>query len=145
MKFQIRYADQTDHIRLKSSWCKGGRPRKIPVRNESQRALLDEIRAFTVGKSKVSLIPAELKYVDQLHKYEYETQWAGLEKMHVLRHAYAQTRYLKLTGWQCLVQGGPHRQDMNSEDRGTDERTRLIIAEEFEHGREEITTVYLER
>jgi hypothetical protein len=145
MKFQVRYADQGDHIRLKSSWCKGGRPRQIPVRTAAQRELLDAIRTFTGGGSKVSLIPAELKYVDQLHKYEYQTQQAGLTKMHGLRHAYAQTRYRELTGWACPVLGGPSRTQMSPDIRKIDERVRLQIAEELGHGREEITTVYLGR
>ena len=145
MKFQVRYADQGNHIRLKSSWCKGGRPREIPVRTAAQRALLDEIRTVTGGGAKVSLIPAKLKYVEQLHKYEYQTQQAELSNMHGLRHAYAQERYLELTGWPCPVQGGPHRTAMSPVDRASDETARLTIAEELGHGREEITTVYLGR
>ena len=145
MKFQVRYADQGDHIRLKSNWCKGGRPREIPVRTAAQRELLDEIRTFTGGGSKVSLIPPELKYVKQLHKYEYQTQQAGLTNMHGLRHAYAQERYLELTGWECPVRSGPTRRALNPEDRKTDYQARMVVSSELGHGREEITTVYLGR
>lgn len=145
MKFQVRYADQGDHIRLQSSWCKGGRPRVIPVRNAAQRTLLDEIRAFTGGGHQVSLIPAELRYVDQLHRYEYQTQQAGLSKMHGLRHAYAQERYRELTGWDCPVRGGPNRDELSPEKRQLDYAARMTVSEELGHGREEITTVYLGR
>ena len=42
------------------------------------------------GGPDVSLISGELRYLDQLHRYEYQTQASGLRKMHGLRHAYAQ-------------------------------------------------------
>ena len=145
MKFQVRYADQGDNIRLKSSWCKGGRAREIPVRTTAQRKLLDEIRQFTGGGAKASLIPAELKYVQQLHRYEYQTQQAGLSKMHGLRHAYAQDRYRDLTGWNCPVRGGPTKKDMNPADQQQDYHARMTVSVELGHGREEITTVYLGR
>ena len=44
MKFQPSYADQKDHLRLKASWTKGGKPRSIPVRTEVQREMLRRAR-----------------------------------------------------------------------------------------------------
>lgn len=145
MKFQIAYADRGDHIHLKANWCKGGRPRDVPIRTPEQRSLLDEIRAF-VGKGEgASLIPAELQYVEQLKRYEYHTQRAGMSKLHGLRHAYAQDRYLKLTGWACPVAGGPSRRELDPEARKADFEARMEISAELGHGREEITAVYLGR
>lgn len=145
IKFQVHYADRGEMLRLKANWCKGGRQREIPIRTEAQRSLLEEIRQFTGGGPDVSLIPAELRYVDQLHRYEYQTQQSGLSKMHGLRHAYAQDRYLELTGWECPVRGGPARRELDPDALKTDFEARMAISAELGHGREEITTVYLGR
>jgi site-specific recombinase XerC len=37
IKFQPAYAMQGEHVRLKSSWTKGGRARVIPITNEDPR------------------------------------------------------------------------------------------------------------
>lgn len=42
IKFQPAYADRGDHIALKGSWCKGGRPRTLPITTTEQRAVLDD-------------------------------------------------------------------------------------------------------
>ncbi|EMB6072518.1 integrase domain-containing protein [Proteus mirabilis] len=42
---------------------------------------------------KGSLIPANRSYIQQRNAYDGQCQKAGLNKMHGLRHAYAQTRY----------------------------------------------------
>src|SRR3990170_3046404 len=39
IKFQPGYADQGDHIVLKGSWTKGGRPRAVPITAAEQRAV----------------------------------------------------------------------------------------------------------
>ncbi len=83
MKFQPSYADQKDHVRLKASWTKGGKPRAIPVRTEHQRAVLDKARALA---GFGSLIPSHRSYVQQLRVYEGNTTRAGLSNMHGLRH-----------------------------------------------------------
>ena len=69
IKFNVSYADQSNYIRLKGSWTKGGKPRTLPILKESQRSLLDEIRSFT----RSSLIRATDRYVDQMRRYERET------------------------------------------------------------------------
>ncbi len=145
IKFQVHYADHGDRLKLKANWCKGGRPREVPVHTAAQRALLEEIRQFTGGGPDVSLIPSALRYVDQLRRYEYQTQQCGLSKMHGLRHAYAQDRYSELTGWACPVRGGPSRRELDPTARKTDFEVRMQISAELGHGREEITTVYLGR
>lgn len=90
-------------------------------------------------------IPAELRYVDQLRRYEYQTQQSGLSKMHGLRNAYAQDRYLELTGWECPVRGGPVRRELDHDALKMDFDTRMAISAELGHGSEEVTTVYLGR
>ena len=142
MKFQPSYADQKDHVRLKASWTKGGRPRNIPVRTDTQREVLDRARAL-VGFG--SLIPSHRSYVQQLRVYEGNTTRAGLSSMHGLRHAYAQDRYEELTGWECPATGGPDNKSLTSEQRELDRDARLTISQELGHERERVTTAYLGR
>ena len=100
IKFNPTYAMQSDHIKLKSSWTKGGRARTVPITSTEQRRLLEEVKALARGGA---LIPPHLDYVKQLHRYERQIRNAGLSRLHGLRHGYAQRRYLELTGWVCPV------------------------------------------
>jgi len=140
IKFIPSYADKGDHLLLKRSWTKGGRPRVIPIRTDTQRSLLQDAHRLA---GKGSLIPGTKNYVQQLHTYERLTSRAGLSKLHGLRHAYAQARYQELTGWPSPNTGGPSRSDLTAEQRTIDERSRLVISEELGHSRLEITRVYL--
>jgi len=98
IKFSPSYAVQDYHIKLKPSWTKGGRARTVPIRNDDQRQVLKEVKAFAKGGS---LIPAQLDYVQQLNRYQRQLRNVGFSKLHGLRHAYAQQRYLELTGWRA--------------------------------------------
>ena len=139
MKFQPSYADQKDHLRLKASWTKGGKPRTIPVRTETQRDVLDRARTLA---GFGSLIPPHRSYVQQLRVYEGNTTRAGLSSMHGLRHAYAQERYEELTGWKCPAAGGPGSKSLTPEQRELDHQARLTISQELGHGREQVTAAY---
>lgn len=114
IKFQPHYADQKDHIQLKSTWCKGGRARTIPIRTQEQRELLNRARELT---GRGALIPAKLSYVQQMRKYEKQCLKVGLVKMHGLRHAYAQQRYHELTGWLAPACGGPASRQLTPEQK----------------------------
>jgi site-specific recombinase XerC len=142
IKFSPRYADQQDHIRLKPTWCKGGRARIVPIRTDYQRDVLS--RAHQLA-GRGSLIPSYLMYVQQMRRYEKHTQKAGLCKMHGLRHAYAQTRYQELTGWPAPANQGPTSKQLTQEQKQTDLKARLIISKEMGHTREQITATYLGR
>ena len=142
IKFIPAYADQGDHLTLKPSWTKGGKPRVISIRTKQQRGVL--ARAHRLA-GKGSLIPSNRNYVQQLRIYEGHTLRAGLSKMHGLRHAYAQRRYEELTGWKSPAAGGPLAKSHNLEQRETDHQARLIISRELGHEREQITAVYLGR
>ena len=142
IKFSPQFADQQDHIRLKSSWCKGGRARTVPIRTDYQREVLN--RAHQLA-GRGSLIPSHLMYVQQMRRYEKQTQKVGLCKMHGLRHAYAQTRYQELTGWPAPANGGPASKQLTSEQKQVDLKARLIISKEMGHTREQITATYLGR
>jgi hypothetical protein len=142
IKFSPNYAIQDDHIRLKASWTKGGRARTVPIRTDEQTALLEEVRALARGGA---LIPPERNYVEQLHRYERQLRNAGLNKLHGLRHAYAQRRYEELTGWKAPVAGGPAAKSLNEAQRALDRGARETISRELGHGREEISAAYLGR
>lgn len=142
LKFRVSYADQGDHICLRGSWCKGGRPRTVPVRTPRQRALLAEVRRVA---GDGSLIPGYLRYVDQLQRFKFATSRAGLSKTHGLRHHYAQWLFRRLAGWNAPAAGGPGLRQLTREQREIDRRVRLQISAELGHGREAITTVYLGR
>ena len=127
-------------IHLKPSWTKGGRPRSVPVRTETQRETLAGVAAFC---GLDSLIPRGLKFYEQRGRYEYQTRKAGLSALHGLRHAYAQQRFFDMTGQPCPALGGKRRRDMTSHERAVDDAVRLDISEELGHSRVDITTIYL--
>lgn len=139
IKFIPNYADQGDYIQLKASWCKGGRARTIPILNTTQREAL--AYAKTIAGSG-SLIPKHLKYYEQRGIYEKVTNKVGLNKMHGLRHRYAQQRYQKLTGWPCPHAGGSKQKDLTPEQKAIDKEARLTISNELGHGRLGIVTTY---
>lgn len=142
IKFSPAYADRGDHLTLKGSWTKGGKPRDIPIRTLEQRALVDRVRAM-VGNG--SLIPPSARYIEQRNKYDGEVKRAGMSAMHGLRHGYAQSRYLELTGRIAPAAGGPTLRELGAEDREQDNQARLQISRELGHERIEITAIYLGR
>lgn len=142
IKFSPDYADRNTFLRLKSTWCKGGRAREIPIQTDAQREVLR--RAHLVA-GKGSLIPSHLMYVQQMRLYERETQKVGLSKMHGLRHRYAQERYHTLTGRPAPACGGSSRNDLTEDERADDAVARCAISQELGHEREQITAVYLGR
>ena len=142
IKLQPRWADRGEHLQLKASWTKGGRERTVPIRTEAQRALLERAKQLA---GTGSLIPRGRSYIEQLRIYERHTANAGLSKMHGLRHAYAQQRYLELTGWPSPHAGGRGKEALTPVQQQIDLRARLTISRELGHVREQITAVYLGR
>jgi integrase len=142
LKIQPRWADRGDHLQLKASWTKGGRERIVPIRTAQQRALLEDAKKLAgLG----SLIPGSRNFIAQLRIYERHTANAGLSKMHGLRHAYAQQRYLELTGWPSPHAGGPSKKALTAEQQAIDQQARLTISAEIGHVRAQITAVYIGR
>ncbi len=142
IKIVPRLADKGKTLWLKASWTKGGREREVPIETAEQRDVLDRARRLA---GRGSLIPGPKRYVQQLRCYEGQCARAGLRRMHGLRHAYAQQRYLELTGWRAPVAGGPTRRQLTDEQRDRDQEARLQISQELGHSREAITVVYLGR
>ncbi|RDK10495.1 phage integrase N-terminal domain-containing protein [Cupriavidus lacunae] len=148
LKFQAKYAlsglpvNEVHEIKLKPSWCKGGRPRTVPITNEHQRTVLARAIALC---GNGSMIPKHLRYIDQLRRYVRAVKKAGLSKLHGLRHQYAQRRYQQLTGWLAPAAGGPIAAQLTPQQRIIDRVARLQVSSELGHNREEITAVYLGR
>lgn len=142
IKFSPKVADEGGCIQLKSTWCKGGKSRSIPIRTDEQR---DVLRRAHIVAGSGSLIPIHLMYVQQMRVYEKMTQEVGLSKLHGLRHRYAQERYQELTGWPAPACGGPVRDELIEEERLKDTVARYAISQELGHEREQITAVYLGR
>ncbi|SOC89914.1 Integrase [Ensifer adhaerens] len=142
LKFRPAIADRGDHIALKSSWCKGGRYREIPITHPKQRALLDEVRAVT---GDGSLIGQGRNYYQALKAYENQLLAAGISNAHGYRHAYAQWRYKTLTGWAAPAAGGPTVDRMTPAEAARDRDARLEISHELGHGRLDVTDTYLGR
>lgn len=144
LKFQPAFATngQNDAISLKASWCKGGRPRTVPITSQQQRDVL--ARAHALAGSG-SLIPPDKSYKAWLSTYKEATRAIGAHKLHGLRHAYAQQRFEALTGFKSPAAGGPSRSELTAEQKAADYAARMQISSELGHGREEITAVYLGR
>ena len=77
LKIQLTWADRGDTLLLKASWTKGGREREIPIRNAEQRELLDAAKQLT---GKGSLIPGDRTYEQQLRRFEYQCERAGIHR-----------------------------------------------------------------
>ena len=142
LKFQPSYADQGDFLLMKSSWCKGGRPRRIPITTAKQRRILSDCHRVA---GKGSMIPQDKQYASYLSSFEKYCARAGIRNVHGLRHKYAQVMYRKLTGWDCPKDGGPKRRQMTATQKQQDYAARMTISEALGHGREKITAVYLGR
>ncbi len=142
IKFRPNYAIKADHIKLKASWTKGGRARTVPILNDEQRVLLDEVKALAKGGA---LIPPDQNYIEQQNHYDAQVRSAGIKNPHGLRHNYAQRRYEELTGWKAPVAGGPTLRSFTKDQRARDRGARETIAQELGHSREHISASYLGR
>jgi len=142
IKIRPGWADQGNALRLKASWTKGGRERELPIRTEAQRAVLNEAKKLAAGGS---LIPSESNYREQLKAFKAECKRVGINRVHGLRHRYAQMRYLEKTGWECPARGGPTAKQLTPEQRSIDQRARLETSLELGHGRAQVTANYLGR
>ncbi len=78
--FQPDYADRSDHIVLKSSWTKGGKPRTLRITTPEQRRVLNEAHALA---GTGSMIPAHKTYIQQRHRQVVE-RFVDFQHRHTL-------------------------------------------------------------
>lgn len=101
LKIKPIMADRGDHLSLLGSWCKGNRPRDIPIRTEEQRYWLEEAKRY-VGRYDRSLIPAEQSYIR--HRYIYDKALQKVEiRSHGLRHAYAGSKRCLFRRYSIII------------------------------------------
>jgi hypothetical protein len=136
------WADRGDLLVLKDTWTKGGREREVPIRTAEQRRVLDKAKQLA---GNGSLIPKEMRYIDQLKRFEAQCAKVGIHHVHGLRHHYAQDRYRELTGWECPANGGPKSKELTPEQKKIDHEARMTLTHELGHGREQITAQYVGR
>jgi len=141
IKFQHNYAVRGDTLVLKASWCKGGKERTIPINTSEQRQALEYVKQ--VSPYTGCLIPAHKNYIGQLKTYENETSRVKLNRMHGLRHQYAQDQFKRISGYECPVRGGVARKDMTFEQREVDSKYRIELSKVLGHERMQITAVYI--
>ena len=141
LKIQPGRADRGNRLVLEGSWCKNGRDhREIAIKTPEQRQAVDFAKEVA-GKGG-SLIPPSLSYVQYRDgEFRHACDQAGLNRTHGMRHAWAQDRYLALTGWECPVRGGPTRDQMTPDQVDIDRYARRVIAEDLGHGRPGITNL----
>ena len=142
IKIQPAWADRGSKLVLRPSWCKGGRSREIPIRTSEQRQLLIEAKRLA---GRGSLIPPDLKFVEQLNRFKHQCSVAGIHRVHGHRHAYAQARYFELTGWKAPAAGGPSARILSIAQKALDREARLTVSRELGHEREQVTAIYLGR
>lgn len=143
IKFRPAEADRGDHIALRGSWCKNGRPRTIPIRTAAQRDALDQAKALARFQGHPSMIPASRSYVQQVKVWERDMQQAGFSGTHGARNKYAADRYKELTGRECVARGGIHPRDMSKQQYRQDREARQVISREMGHERLDVIAVYL--
>ncbi len=141
IKFQHNYAVRDNAIVLKASWCKGGKERTVPIDTPEQRQALEYVKQISPYTG--CLIPAHKNYIGQLKTYEHETSRVKLNKMHGLRHQYAQDQFKRISGYDCPVRGGKSRKDMSHSERQIDNKHRIELSKVLGHERMQITAVYI--
>lgn len=142
LKFRVATADRGAAVALTASWCKGGRPRIVPVVHTRQRDLLDEVHRVC---GDGSLVPAGMSYIQYRKAVEKATLEAGVRNMHKHRHWYACWRYRTLAGIEPPALGGPVHDDLPVAQRLAIDAIRLQISRELGHGRIDVTDAYLGR
>jgi site-specific recombinase XerD len=155
----IETAERTGEIRIEKT--KGNRPRTVPVSEKALKAL-KEARDWQKEYKASANIPTSMSYQQMAkfvkNQYAAFKEGAGLDSFspHGNRHAYAQERFMQLTGEKCPLASSRFEEDniraiakangaSMDEAREIDSQARAEIAEELGHGRDEITRTYLGR
>ena len=133
---------QDNTLVLQGSWCKNGRARVVPIRTPEQWRVIEDCKMH-VSDKHCSLIPNGKTYYQQMKRYENELAKANIHKAHGLRHAYAQQRYLELTGWLAPAKDGPTKKQLSTEQLLVDQSAREILTSELGHERISILAIYV--
>lgn len=130
---------------------KGGRPRSVPILQQSQIKALEDAKKIQDGRS---MIPADQSYKEFRQNSYKEAAKLGIN-YHGERRTYAQGRYEKLSGVKCPVRAGVKHGKVHHEyiareknisietAKSLDREVRMQIARELGHGRVDVTNAYL--
>jgi hypothetical protein len=148
-KFQHKYATTKSdkYIRLKASWCKGGRPRVIEIVNDRQRELLKRIQVHQAEHRETSMIPKSQKYKTYRNRVQAISTSIGI-KGHSFRHYWAQAKFAEVSGGiKAPLAGGPAYTSLNKKERALWNKAAKRVNEELGHGkgRRDITATYIGR
>jgi len=126
---------------------KGGRPRIVPIENETQRQVLDKAKTMTTTPNG-SLIPEKYSYKSWRSRFYYICRKHGMQKIegthpYALRHDFIQTLYQILTGMPAPVKRASNAEDSEQTQPLSDNEGRLVVAERAGHSRIQITNCYL--
>ena len=121
---------------------KGGRPREIEARTESQRKALAFAKDVAGGGR---MVPPGRDYKNWRDEYRREAERAGVPNgsTHSLRFAYAEARYAAEAGQPAPVAGGPYKADMDAAQRAVDGEARDVVSAELGHGRRVVVSTYI--
>ncbi len=138
---RVHLADK-DTVLMVQHGTKGGRTRYLPVRNKTQRQLLDDLKANL--KQGESLVPKEQSYKECRNHYYYVLRKHGINRKegitgHGLRHEHLHNVYREATGHEPAVRGGT----LHKDDKELDSRGRCEAVIEAGHGRESVSSSYL--
>ena len=146
-KFSHAFAtkDSPESISLKGSWCKGGRPRTIPIVNDTQRQLLSQIQAHQDTNSEKSMIPKNQSFKAYYRDYNEARHALGIAG-HGLRHKWAQNRFEELSGGiKCPLAGGTEYASLSPAEKAAWNKAAGQVNQELGHGqgRQDITSTYI--
>lgn len=129
-------------LHLQGTWCKGGRPRVLPVETRAQAELLVRCCALVRAAESKSMIRDDaVTYRQAEARYDRGMRGVGF-RGHQFRHEYAIRQYERVTGWPPPVRGGPSTASLGSAEREIDRAARLEVARRLGHGRIRIVDQY---
>jgi len=147
LKFSHAYATKGNDskISLKGSWCKGGRPREIPITTKSQVKLLNLVKSFQDSHNDKSMIPHDKKFKGYYRHYNRLKTEQDI-KGHEYRHAWAQSRFEQVSGGiKPPHAGGAKYSELNPEEKQRWDVAAGVVNQELGHGkdRQDITATYI--
>lgn len=137
-KFDPKFADRVNYIKLKGSWCKSGRERAIDV-NLAIREWLDKVKSIrNQGESIADR---------QIHNW-YQGYLRALNKVagittHDLRHGWFHKNYERLTGYKPPIAGGPKWNTLGKEERRNVQNAADWLSDQSGHGRRYVVSHYI--
>jgi len=148
LKFSHAYATKNNDskISLKGSWCKGGRPREIPITTNKQVKLLDLVKAHQIKHNDRSMIPHDKNFKGYYRSYNRIKADHDI-KGHEYRHQWAQKRFEQVSGGlKSPHAGGASKwKDLTKDEAKRWRAAATTVNRELGHGenRQDITATYI--